>query len=68
VRAHVVRKGYILGLTGILQANSHEKKVRLVATYCPILIDYTTNEAVLTGLLNSYHLVVYHLALRTVHD
>lgn len=37
-----------------------------MATYCPIVVDYTTDEAVLAGLLNDYRLVVYRLPLRTV--
>jgi hypothetical protein len=39
-----------------------------VATHCPIVVDYTTNEVVLAGLLNDYHLVVPRLPLRTVRD
>ena len=68
LRKHVARKGHILGLTGTPPADSHGEKGRLVATYCPILVDYTTDEAVLAGLLNGYRLVVHRLALRTVRD
>jgi superfamily II DNA or RNA helicase len=39
-----------------------------VATYCPIVVDYTTDEAVLAGLLNDYRLVVHRLPLRTERD
>ena len=49
-----------------MQANS--EKGRLVATYCPILTDYTTDEAVLAGLLNDYRLVVHRLPLSAVWD
>nr|GFB93226.1 hypothetical protein [Tanacetum cinerariifolium] len=37
-------------------------------TYCPIVVDYTTDEAVLAGLLNDYRLVVHRLPLRTARD
>jgi hypothetical protein len=49
-------------------AQSHSKKGRLVATYCPILVDYTTDEVVLADLLNDYRLVVHRRPLRSVHD
>ncbi|MGI4873088.1 MAG: DEAD/DEAH box helicase [Janthinobacterium lividum] len=68
LKAHVTRKGHILGLTGTPPAQAHSEKGRLVATYCPIVVDYTTDEAVLAGLLNDYRLVVHRLPLRTVRD
>lgn len=68
LRAHVARKGRILGLTGTPPVDAGSEKGRLVATYCPIVVDYTTDEAVLAGLLNGYRLVVHRLALRTVRD
>ena len=40
----------------------------MVATYYPIVVDYTTDEAVLAGLLNDYRLVVHRLPLRTERD
>ena len=68
LRAHVKRKKSILGLTGTPPAQSDSEKGRLVATYCPILVDYTTDEAVLAGLLNDYRLVVHRLPLSPVRD
>jgi len=68
LRAHVARKQSILGLTGTPPAQPGSEKGRLVATYCPILIDYTTDEAVLAGLLNDYRLVVHRLPLSPVRD
>jgi superfamily II DNA or RNA helicase len=57
-----------LGLTGTPPAQAHSEKGRLVATYCPLVVDYTTDEAVLAGLLNDYRLVVHRLPLRTERD
>ncbi|SFQ79730.1 DEAD/DEAH box helicase [Hymenobacter arizonensis] len=68
LRAHVARKKSILGLTGTPPAQPGSEKGRLVATYCPIVIDYTTDEAVLAGLLNDYRLVVHRLPLSPVRD
>ena len=68
LKAHAARKRSILGLTGTPPAQAHSEKGRLVATYCPIVVDYTTDEAVLAGLLNDYRLVVHRLPLRTVRD
>jgi superfamily II DNA or RNA helicase len=68
LQAHVARKNHILGLTGTPPAQPQSEKGRLVATYCPIVVDYTTDEAVLAGLLNDYRLVVHRLRLRSVRD
>lgn len=68
LRAHVARGQRILGLTGTPPAHRNSEKGRLVATYCPMLIDYTTDEAVLAGLLNDYRLVVHRLPLGTARD
>jgi len=68
LKAHVARKGSILGLTGTPPAQPASEKGRLVATYCPMLVDYTTDEAVLAGLLNDYRLVVHRLPLSSVRD
>ena len=64
----MARKRGILGLTGTPPAQAHSEKGRLVATYCPMVVDYTTDEAVLAGLLNDYRLVVHRLPLRTARD
>jgi superfamily II DNA or RNA helicase len=68
LQSHVARKKSILGLTGTPPVQQDSEKGRLVATYCPILLDYTTDEAVLAGLLNDYCLVVHRLPLSTVRD
>lgn len=68
LRAHVAGKGSILGLTGTPPLEPGSEKGRLVATYCPIRADYTTDEAVLAGLLNDYRLVVHRLPLSSVRD
>jgi superfamily II DNA or RNA helicase len=68
LKAHAAKKRSILGLTGTPPAQAHSEKGRLVATYCPIVVDYTTDEAVLAGLLNDYRLVVHRVPLRTERD
>jgi len=68
LKAHVKQKKSILGLTGTPPAQANSEKGRLVATYCPIVVDYTTDEAVLAGLLNDYRLVVHRLPLRAERD
>ena len=68
LKAHVARKKSILGLTGTPPAQPDSEKGRLVATYCPMLVDYTTDEAVLAGLLNDYRLIVHRLPLSPVRD
>jgi superfamily II DNA or RNA helicase len=68
LKAHVKQKKSILGLTGTPPTQVNSEKGRLVATYCPIVVDYTTDEAVLAGLLNDYRLVVHRLPLCTERD
>jgi superfamily II DNA or RNA helicase len=68
LKAHAGGKRSILGLTGTPPAQPESEKGRLVGTYCPILVDYTTDEAVLAGLLNDYRLVVHRLPLSPVRD
>jgi superfamily II DNA or RNA helicase len=68
LKAHAARKKSILGLTGTPPVQANSEKGRLVATYCPILVDYTTDEAVLAGLLNDYRLVVHRLPLSAERD
>lgn len=68
LKAHVGGKRSVLGLTGTPPAQAESEKGRLVGTYCPILVDYTTDEAVLAGLLNDYRLVVHRLPLSPVRD
>ena len=68
LKAHAARKKSILGLTGTPPAQPGSEKGRLVATYCPMRVDYTTDEAVLAGLLNDYRLVVHRLPLSPVRD
>lgn len=54
----MARKGHVLRLTGTPPVDAGSEKGRLVAPYCPIVVDYTTDEAVLAGMLNGYCLVV----------
>ena len=68
LQAHVARRGHILGLTGTPPAQAGSEKGRLVATYCPLIVDFATDEAVVAGLLNDYRLVVHRLPLRPVRD
>jgi superfamily II DNA or RNA helicase len=55
LKAHAAKKRSILGLTGTPPAQANSEKGRLVATYCPIVVDYTTDEAVLAGLQQPVH-------------
>jgi superfamily II DNA or RNA helicase len=64
LKAHFAGKNSILGLTGTPPAQVGSEKGRLVVSYWTMLVDYTTNEAVLAGLLNDYRLVVHRLPMR----
>ena len=68
LKAHVARQKSILGLTGTPPTQPDSEKGRMVATYCPMRVDYTTDEAVLAGLLNDYRLVVHCLPLNSARD
>lgn len=56
-------KGKILGLTGTKPRYDKSEKGEMVAKYCPIVYDYTTDEAVSSKILNDYRIIVHTLDL-----
>lgn len=61
-------QGAILGLTGTQPTYKKGEKGQLVQKYCPIVIDYTTDEAVNAGILNDYRIVVHGIPLSKKND
>ena len=55
----------IIGLTGTKPKFSTSEKGKLVNKYCPIVYEYTTDEAVEDEILNDYRIIVHSLNLNT---
>jgi len=55
--------GYIIGLTGTIPKYKQSEKARMIAFYCPIVYEYTTDEAIADDLLNDYKITVHLLSL-----
>lgn len=60
-------KGFILGLTGTAPKNELSEKAKMIAKYCPIVYNYTTDEAVEDKILNNYVIYVHHIPLSSLN-
>ena len=56
-------KGKILGLTGTPPQRRGTEKYRMVQKYCPIVYNFTVDEATDSNILNNYKIVVHKLNL-----
>ena len=56
-------KGHILGLTGTKPVRKTSEKYRLVNQYCPMVFDYTVDEATSDNILNDYEIYIHYLNL-----
>jgi superfamily II DNA or RNA helicase len=56
-------KGKILGLTGTPPKSKASEKYYLVNTYCPIVYEYITDDAISDKILNDYKIFVHMLSL-----
>jgi superfamily II DNA or RNA helicase len=57
--------GKILGLTGTPPRYDKSEKGEMVMQYCPIVYEYTTDEAVESKILNDYEIIVHTLFLNS---
>jgi len=57
--------GKILGLSGTPPRHSKSEKGKMVNTYCPIVYNYITDDAVEDDILNDYRIIVHLLPLST---
>jgi len=57
--------GKILGLSGTPPRHSKSEKGKMVDTYCPIVYNYITDDAVEDDILNDYRIIVHLLPLST---
>jgi len=56
-------KGSIIGFTGTPPKNEESEKGQMVGEYCPIVYEYTTDDAVGDGILNDYQIIVHKMKL-----
>lgn len=55
--------GRILGLTGTPPRHTNSEKGIMVATYCPIVYKYITDDAIDDDILNDYRIIVHKMPL-----
>jgi len=55
--------GDILGLTGTPPRHKHSEKGIMVDFYCPVVYEYTADEAIDDNILNNYKIIVHRLPL-----
>ncbi len=63
LQAHLNRGKAILGLTGTPPRYKKGEKGKLMKEFWPVVIDFTTDEAVNAGILNDYKIIVHKLPL-----
>ena len=56
-------KGDILGLTGTAPVNGYSEKATMIKRFCPIVYNYTTEEAITENILNDYRIIVHRIPL-----
>lgn len=56
-------QGKILGLTGTPPKYDTSEKGKMVATFCPIVYEYETDQAIDDNILNDYKIIVHLLSL-----
>lgn len=61
-------KGHILGLSGTMPKYESSEKGRMVAEYCPVVYEYSTDDAVEDDILNDYRIVVHEIELGTAKN
>ncbi len=60
--------GKILGLTGTPPKYKNSEKGMLVDQFCPVIYRFKADDAVESGILNDYQIVVHELELSTAND
>jgi len=59
-------KGKILGLTGTPPVKQNTIKYEMVKTYCPIVFNFSVDQATDKKILNDYQIIVHQLSLSNV--
>jgi superfamily II DNA or RNA helicase len=60
--------GKILGLTGTPPARKSSVKYRMVNKYCPIIFEFSVDEATDSNILNDYKIIIHQLELSKIKD
>lgn len=55
--------GKILGLTGTPPIRKNSEKYKMVSKYCPIVFEFSVDEATTTKILNDYKIYIHKLSL-----
>ena len=58
-------KGRVLGLTGTPPKHKNSEKGRIVSEYCPVVFTFKADDAIESGIINDYQIIVHEVSLST---
>jgi len=57
--------GRLLGLTGTPPKHKNSEKGRIVSEYCPVVFTFKADDAIESGIINDYQIIVHEVSLST---
>jgi superfamily II DNA or RNA helicase len=57
--------GRVLGLTGTPPKHKNSEKGRIVSEYCPVVFTFKADDAIESGIINDYQIIVHEVGLST---
>jgi len=60
--------GRVLGLTGTPPKHKNSEKGRIVSEYCPVVFTFKADDAIESGIINDYQIIVHEVGISTVKD
>jgi superfamily II DNA or RNA helicase len=57
--------GRVLGLTGTPPKHKNSEKGRIVSEYCPVVFTFKADDAIESGIINDYQIIVHEVSLNT---
>ena len=57
--------GRVLGLTGTPPKHKNSEKGRIVSEYCPVVFTFKADDAIESGIINDYQIIVHEVSLST---
>ena len=60
--------GRVLGLTGTPPKHKNSEKGRIVSEYCPVVFTFKADDAIESGIINDYQIIVHEVGISTAKD
>jgi superfamily II DNA or RNA helicase len=60
--------GRVLGLTGTPPKHKNSEKGRIVSEYCPVVFTFKADDAIESGIINDYQIIVHEINLDTAKN